>query len=146
MLIYHFGSREGLLAEVVGRIEAEQRAALSELALTSTNLVEVSRLFWRRVADPALAPAERLFFEIYAQALYGRAWTESFRASVIAAWIVPIEEALVEHGFPPEVARRRARLGVAATRGLLLDLLITGDREVLDQAADDFAHLLTSPV
>ena len=95
MLIYHFGSREGLLAEVVGRIEAEQRAALAELTLTSTNLVEVSRLFWRRVADPALAPAERLFFEIYVQALYGRAWTESFRASVIAAWIAPIEEALV---------------------------------------------------
>jgi AcrR family transcriptional regulator len=146
MLIYHFGSREGLLAEVVGRIEADQRIALTELAGGTTDLVEVSRLFWRRVADPALAPAERLFFEIYSQALYGRSWTASFRASVIAAWVGPIEEVLIGHGFPPEVARRRARLGVAATRGLLLDLLITGDRDLLDQAADDFARLLTSPV
>jgi AcrR family transcriptional regulator len=31
MLIYHFGSREGLLAEVVARIEAEQRVALASL-------------------------------------------------------------------------------------------------------------------
>lgn len=142
MLIYHFGSREGLLAEVVGRMEAEQRTALAELASVA-DPSEVGRLFWRRVADPALAPAERLFFEIYAQALFGRSWTESFRTSVISAWTGPVEELLVQSGFSPDEARRRARLGLAATRGLLLDLLITGDREILDEAADLFARLLT---
>lgn len=142
MLIYHFGSREGLLAEVVGRMEAEQRTALAELASVA-DPSEVGRLFWRRVADPALAPAERLFFEIYAQALFGRSWTESFRTSVISAWTGPVEELLVQSGFSPDEARRRARLGLAATRGLLLDLLITGDREILDEAADLFGRLLT---
>src|SRR5215467_12372113 len=62
MLIYHFGSREGLLTDVVGRIEAEQRAALADLATVTVDPVEVNRQFWRRLADPALAPAERLFF------------------------------------------------------------------------------------
>jgi AcrR family transcriptional regulator len=145
MLIYHFGSREGLLAAVVGRIEAEQRAALAELDRLAADPMDVGRLFWRRVADPSLAPAERLFFEIYSHALYGRAWTAEFRASVISAWTRPVEEMLVRHGFSPDQARRRARLGLAATRGLLLDLLITGDRELLDEAAEDFARLIARP-
>ncbi|MGR6320203.1 TetR/AcrR family transcriptional regulator [Micromonospora soli] len=145
MLIYHFGSREGLLAEVVRRIEAEQRAALAALAAGSDDPVEVSGRFWRRLADPALAPAERLFFEIYAHALFGRSWTESFRASVIAAWAAPVEEMFGQLGYDPTEARRRARLALAATRGLLLDLLITGDREILDGAADLFARLITAP-
>ncbi|MFU8875372.1 TetR/AcrR family transcriptional regulator [Micromonospora sp. SL4-19] len=145
MLIYHFGSREGLLAEVVRRIEAEQRAALTALVMETDDPVEVSRQFWQRLADPELAPAERLFFEIYAQALFGRSWTEPFRASVIAAWAGPVEEMFIQLGHGPDEARRRARLGLAATRGLLLDLLITGDRDVLDAAADLFARLITAP-
>lgn len=145
MLIYHFGSREGLLAEVVRRIEAEQRAALAALATEAGDPVEVSRLFWRRLADPALAPAERLFFEIYAHALFDRSWTEDFRASVVAAWTGPVEELFARLGYDGAEARRRARLSLAATRGLLLDLLITGDRDVLDAAADLFAQLVTAP-
>jgi AcrR family transcriptional regulator len=144
MLIYHFGSRDGLLAEIVGRVEAEQRAALAELSATTDDLAEIGRRFWRRVSDPALAPAERLFFEIYAHALYGREWTESFRASVIAAWVEPIAEVLMQRGLSATQARVRARLGLATTRGLLLDLLITGDRRTLDAASDLFAELFTA--
>jgi AcrR family transcriptional regulator len=145
MLIYHFGSREGLLAEVVGRIEAEQRATLASIAISADDPVEVSRQFWRRLADPALAPAERLFYEIYSHALFGRSWTESFRTSVIAAWTSPIEEMFRQLGFGEAEARQRSRLALAATRGLLLDLLITGDRELLDAAADLLARLVTAP-
>ncbi|MEU8298999.1 TetR/AcrR family transcriptional regulator [Micromonospora sp. NPDC048909] len=145
MLIYHFGSREGLLAEVVRLVETEQRAALVSLVAGDDDPVAVSRQFWQRLADPALASAERLFFEIYAQALYDRSWTKSFRTSVIAAWTGPVEEMFVQLGFEPAEARRRARLGLAATRGLLLDLLITGDRDLLDAAAELFAQLITAP-
>ncbi|TYB94951.1 TetR/AcrR family transcriptional regulator [Micromonospora sp. WP24] len=145
MLLYHFGSREGLLAQVVERIEAEQRAALAALAVGSDDPAEVSRRFWRRLADPALAPAERLFFEVYVNALYDRSWTEPFRASVVAAWTAPVEELFVRLGFDEAQARTRTRLALAATRGLLLDLLITGDRDVLDGAADLFARVITAP-
>ncbi|SCL13475.1 transcriptional regulator, TetR family, partial [Micromonospora nigra] len=51
MLLYHFGSREGLLAAVVGRVEAQQRAALADLAAADIDPREVGRLFWRRLAD-----------------------------------------------------------------------------------------------
>ncbi|WP_020521005.1 TetR/AcrR family transcriptional regulator [Catelliglobosispora koreensis] len=142
MLIYHFGSWEGLLAQVVARVEAEQREALASLAAHESDLAEVGRLFWQRVSDPALAPAERLFFEIYAQALYGRDWTHEFRRSVITAWEAPVSELLQRNGFSAADARRRTRLGIAATRGLLLDLLLTGDREVLNDAAELLGEIL----
>ena len=141
MLIYHFGSRDGLLAAVVGRVEADQRAALESLP---GDPLQASRAFWERLTDPALAPAERLFFEIYAQALYGREWTAAFRESVIAAWQAPMMEALVARGFTAREAAHRIRLGIAATRGLLLDLLITGDRATVDGAADLLAHIMAA--
>jgi AcrR family transcriptional regulator len=145
MLIYHFRTRDQLLAEVVGRIESAQREALADLVSTEQDLADVSRLFWRRISDPALAPAERLFFEIYAHALYERPWTARFRSSVIAAWVQPLVDVLVEHGYSPADAERRARLGLAATRGLLLDLLITGDRNAVDAASDLFTQLILGP-
>jgi AcrR family transcriptional regulator len=146
MLIYHFGSREGLLAAVVSQVEATQRDALGAMARDIDDPVELGRRFWQRLADPSLAGAERLFFEIYAHALFARDWTESFRATVIAAWAGPVEDLFVHHGFSPEEARVRSRLGIAATRGLLLDLLLTGERRVLDDAAELFGRLLTVPV
>jgi AcrR family transcriptional regulator len=141
MLIYHFGTREQLLTDVVGRIEATQRAALADLFADEDDLAEIGRRFWRRLSDPALAPAERLFFEICSHAVYGRSWTAQFRETVVAAWVEPIAELLVRHGYPAREARRRARLGVAATRGLLMDLLLTGDREAVDAAADLMVRL-----
>jgi AcrR family transcriptional regulator len=142
MLIYHFGSREGLLAEIVGRIEAQQRTALADLAVDTYDAIEIGRAFWQRVSDPALAPAERLFFEIYSQALYGRNWTDSFRASVISAWERPLIALFEAQGFTGDEALYRARLSLATTRGLLLDLLITGDRGAVDGAAELFRRLL----
>jgi AcrR family transcriptional regulator len=145
MLIYHFGSREGLLAAVVGRIEAEQRGALAELAARPGSLAEAGRAFWRRVADPSLAPAERLFFEVYVQALHGREGTGGLREAVITAWERPLVELFVSHGVSPGRARAHVRLGLAVTRGLLLDLLLTGERDVVDDAYELFAELSAMP-
>jgi AcrR family transcriptional regulator len=146
MLIYHFGGRDELLAEVVGRVEAQTRAGLVALAEQIADPLEMGRAFWRSLADPSLAPAERLFFEIYANALYGRPWTESFRASVIAAWTGPVEELFRRLGFSAEESALRTRIGLALTRGLLLDLLLTGDRHLLDDAAELFGRLLVRPL
>ena len=142
MLLYHFGSREGLLAAVVGAVEDRQRTALADLAAEGDDLVEVSRAFWQRLSDPALAPAERLFFEVYAQALYARPGTETFRETVIASWEGPLSDLFERRGRTADDARRRARLGLAAVRGLLLDLLLTGDRETVDAAAELVIPLL----
>src|SRR5512146_260592 len=56
MLSYHFGSREGLLIEVIRAVEAQQRAALAEMLLENedTPPAETMRRMWKQVADPSL--------------------------------------------------------------------------------------------
>jgi AcrR family transcriptional regulator len=137
MLIYHFGSLEGLLVEIVREVEARQRAVLADLDGDGPP-EEVARAFWRRFTDPALHPNERLFFELYGQALQSRPGTEALLPEVVTAWIEPLVALGVSHGLSERDARVNARLGVAVTRGLLLDLLATGDLEAVNAAMDRF--------
>jgi AcrR family transcriptional regulator len=142
MLIYHFGSKEGLLAAVVQAVEAEQREFLAGLAADpATGPVEAMRAMWRRIADPGLWPSERLFFEIYGQALQGRPGTEGFLDRITEDWVELAAEYSVQLGAPRETARADARLSVAVGRGLLLDLVATGDRAQADQAFERFIEL-----
>jgi AcrR family transcriptional regulator len=141
MLIYHFGSKEGLLVEVVRMVEERQRAAFADLDLglePGESPAEIARRFWRRVTDPAVWPQERLFFELYGQALQGRPGTTKLLDGIVDAWLDPLAESMRRHGVPGHTARTDARLGVAVVRGLLLDLLATGDREGVDQAMERF--------
>jgi hypothetical protein len=124
-------------------VEAQTREVLAGL-LAGAETAPAGRAFWRHLADPGLAGAERLFFEIYADALHGRPWTGSFRESVVTPTERPVTELFERLGFAPEQARARSRLAIAATRGLLLDLLLTGDRELLTAAADLFDELIVS--
>lgn len=142
MLIYHFGSKEGLLAAVVGEVERRQREALAELRLDpAMTPEEIARRMWRRFADPALWPSERLFFELYAQALQGRAHTGDFLDVVMEPWLEVLTDLHRAWGTPPRMARAKARLGIAVVRGMLLDLLATGDRRGVDQAMKLFIDL-----
>ena len=142
MLIYHFGSKEGLLVAVVHTIEAQQRVFLAGLAADpAIGPVETMRTMWRRLADPGLWPSERLFFEIYGQALQGRPGTEGFLDRITDDWIDLVAEYSEQLGAPRETVRADARLSVAVGRGLLLDLLATGDRAQAGQAFERFIAL-----
>jgi AcrR family transcriptional regulator len=134
MLIYHFGSREGLLVAVVREVERRERQAL-----TGTLSTADARRLWSRLADPQLRSQERLFFEIYVHALLGRPGTEGFLEDAVEGWITPVAKSMASAGVDQDKARVLARLGLAATRGLLLDLLASGDS---DGATDAF-ELLT---
>ena len=148
MLIYHFGSREGLLIEVIRTVEAQQRAALAAMMLDEeASPAEVMRRAWARVADPALWPNERLFFEIYAQALQGSPHAVPLLDGIVDLWVEPLTRIAVAQGRPEAEARAEARLGVAVVRGLLLDLLATGDRAAVDAAMERYiAALAPEPV
>lgn len=140
MLIYHFGSKEGLLTEIVRTVEARQRAEVAELtAGLDVTAPDALAQLWDHFADPALWPWERLFFEVYAQALQGRPHARGLLDDAVESWLDPIAALLVERGTPPDEARTEARLMLAVTRGLLLDLLATGDRAGVDAAMRRFA-------
>jgi AcrR family transcriptional regulator len=144
MLIYHFGSREGLLIEVIRAVEAQQRAALAEMLLEDDGAppAETMRRMWRRLADPALWPNERLFFEVYAQALQGSPHAQPLLDGIVELWVEPVTRIAVARGEDEARARAEARLGVAVTRGLLLDLLATGDRAAVDAAMERYIEAL----
>jgi AcrR family transcriptional regulator len=142
MLIYHFGSREGLLIEVVRTVEQRQRDALAALdAEPGATPEDVGRAMWRRLADESLWPLERLFFELYGQALQGRPHAVPLLEGIVEDWLGPATEMALERGTAPENARAEARLGLAVVRGLLLDLLATGDREGVEQAMERYITL-----
>lgn len=139
MLIYHFGSREGLLVDVVRAVEAEQRQALADLREPpGRSPREVARDFWRRLTDPALAPHERLFFELYGQALQGRPYAAPLLDAVVENWLEPLTSLLNQADLEPEIVRADTRLAVAVARGLLLDLLATDDRAAVDAAFERY--------
>jgi AcrR family transcriptional regulator len=135
MLLYHFGSRDGLLAAVASAVEEAQRAAVEQQGISSAS----ARQLWQHFSDPQLWPAERLFFELYAHALLGRPGTEGFLDNAIEPWVTAITPAVArEAGLDDKTARAEARLAVAVTRGLLLDLLATGDRDAVTEAFERY--------
>jgi AcrR family transcriptional regulator len=143
MLIYHFGSKEGLIVAVIQTVEEAQRSAFAELETGSLSIADAMRAMWRRFTDPALGPHERLFFEIYGQALQGRPGAVDLLDGIIESWVEPTARHAIARGADPAVARTDARLGVAVTRGLLLDWLATGDRDGVDQAFERFIAMTT---
>src|SRR4051794_26371812 len=124
MLIHHFGGREGLLVAVVQAVEQRQRDLLESVIPDPTaSPGDAMRAWWRHISDESLWPNERLFFELYGQALQGRPGTAEMLDGIVDAWLEPAATMLTQLGFPNGEAT--ARLGIAVTRGLLLDLLAT---------------------
>lgn len=142
MLIHHFGSKEGLWVEIVRTVEQRQRDLLGEfLPAPDEPLAEAMRAWWKHISDPSLWPNERLFFELYGQALQGRPHTTEVLDGIVEQWVEPGAALSIARGVQAEVAHAHARLGVAVTRGLLLDLLATRDTAAVDAAMDAFIEL-----
>jgi len=141
MLLYHFGSREGLLIAVARAVEEAQRAAVPGWGITPAE----ARRGWQHFSDPKLWPQERLFFELYSHALLGRPGTEGFLETAVEPWITYIAAQLAEAGADQATARADARLAVAIVRGLLLDLLATGDREGVTEAFERYLRYAEPP-
>ena len=140
MLLYHFGSKDGLLLAVVRDVEArtqDRLAAFGEESLEETDVL--IRRMWSYLSDPALGDFERLFFALYGRALQGDEAIRSLLDDDVAHWLDANVALSAPLGVPADMARTHARLGLAVTRGLLLDLLATGDREGVERALDVFA-------
>jgi AcrR family transcriptional regulator len=145
MLIHHFGSKERLWVEIVRTVEARQRELLAQILPDPTEpITDAMRAWWKHISDPALWPNERLFFEIYGQALQGRPHTVELLDGIVEDWLDPVTEINVSLGIPRRTARAHARLGVAVTRGLLLDLLATRDVAAVDDAMEAFIDVYTT--
>jgi AcrR family transcriptional regulator len=142
MLIHHFGSKEGLWVAIIRAVEAQQLGGIADFAPDpSISFADATRAWWRHISDPLLWPNERLFFEVYGQALQGREPAVELLDGIVDSWLEPIAAMAEATGLPRDTAEAFARLGIAVTRGLLLDLLATGDRAGVDAAMEHWIAL-----
>jgi AcrR family transcriptional regulator len=143
MLNYHFGSRNGLLTAIVSELERRQREFMSTVLLDrEATPGELMWRMWEQVADERLWPYERLFFEMSGRALQGDPDAQALRSELVDPWLTSVDALSEQAGLTPAQARAEARLAIAVTRGLLLDLLATGDRAGADEAMRRFVAQL----
>ncbi|WP_232074501.1 hypothetical protein [Phytohabitans suffuscus] len=140
-LVHHFGTKEQMLEVILGRLRERTFAATSEAVGDQPDLAAAARAVWTRTSDPRQWAEFRLFFAVYGRALQAPRQFAEFLERVVADWM----RSLVEAQGPdtdPAVATRTATLVIATIRGLLLDLLTTGDRDRVQDAAETFLATL----
>lgn len=141
MLVYHFGSREGLMREILASMREREGALIEEWfgkAKTPPTLLKFLLTYWRRMSDPQMRPVVRLVFELYALALRDPRRYPGVLSNPVGHW----KKLAARTGRAPKIADAEATLLLAATRGLLLDLCATGDRKRITQALNLLARLL----
>jgi AcrR family transcriptional regulator len=135
-LVHHFGTKEQMLVAILGRLR-ERIAATSDRAGEQPDLATVARAAWARTSDPQQEAEFRLFFAVYGRALQAPQQFEGFLERVVADWMSSLVDAQGP-GTDQATATRTATLVIATIRGLLLDLLATGDRDRVQDTAESF--------
>ncbi|MGZ4693788.1 MAG: TetR/AcrR family transcriptional regulator [Acidimicrobiales bacterium] len=139
MLLYHFGSKQQLFVDIIRSFETEQRLMIEAFAADTTlSRAEVMRRVWRQVSAPEAADQVRLFFQVCGQALTADGADAGLLEGIISDWLEPMVAVERARGAPAAQARAEVRVGVALMRGLLLDLLASGDRRGVDAAFERF--------
>lgn len=143
VLLFLFGSKDGLLRALLARARADELALLDRLKRPDrpAGLVPAVERVWVWLAAEEHRPLLRLWAEAYARSLVepDGAWAGFARATVddwlgVLAGCQPPSERDGEDG-----ATRRT-LALAVLRGALLDLLATDDEQRLTEAVE---HQLT---
>jgi AcrR family transcriptional regulator len=126
MLLHHFDTRDELLLAVVQEVERRQAGTLTELPVEPA---EGLAAMWADVRRPEMRPFERLFFECYARGAQGEPPFDRIHPESVDGWLAEVARVTGGEADPAMV-----RFGLAAIRGLLLDLVATDDEEGVDAA------------
>lgn len=126
MLIYHFGSRDGLLAALLVELSRQERRALLEQG-DGLGLAEALHRLEQTYIDPAHSTRTTAFFYVLGLAAQDPETYREFLAS-IDAWIELFTVLGMREGRGRESARARAHAVVWAARGAMFQALATGER------------------
>ncbi|RRS01868.1 TetR/AcrR family transcriptional regulator [Glycomyces terrestris] len=123
VLLFLFGSKDGLIRDLLARARADELALLDRLGEPAGLAAAAARL-WDWAAAPEHRPLLRLWVEAYGRSLVepDGAWA-GFAKATVDDWLAVL--AACEPGADP--ARRT--LVLAVLRGAILDLLATDDAE-----------------
>ncbi|MEC3995487.1 TetR/AcrR family transcriptional regulator [Actinacidiphila sp. DG2A-62] len=140
MLIYHFGSRDRLLREVLGQARQRQLEAFTELLRLRPDEPYPQTLAraWSAISGPEGEPYLRMFSRLHDSA--GEPLWPGFRRAATTDWLAPLEEGMGSLGRP-----ELATVVLAVIRGLLMDLDATGDAERTGRAFRAFLTTVEGP-
>jgi AcrR family transcriptional regulator len=130
VLLFLFGSKDGLISALLDRARADELAAIVAFreSASTAGLADTAVQVWRWLSAPEHRSLLALWVEAYARSLVDPAgpWA-GFAAQTVQDWL-----GLLASRQPPR--RRRSRAGtaertavLALLRGAMLDLLATGD-------------------
>ena len=136
MLIYHFESKEQLIVEALGLMQAQQLEALSASPAPQANPRAELRYLWKWFSSPSFLPFVKLLFEIEAQAMNDNALYTDFSKQTLTGWVAFVQSRFTDYD------ETKATLVVNVFSGLLLDLLVTHDAERVTRSFEAFAALL----
>lgn len=138
LLIYHFGSKERLLAEVLDTLQNRLRESFAEVSAAGAEGEAPLRTFWKWATSRRNFASLRLLYELQILAAqnpesYGRYLERNSRD-----WLELVRTALP----PAERTDAMATLLVAVFDGLFLELVSTGDRKRTTDALDEFVRIV----
>jgi AcrR family transcriptional regulator len=137
MLLYHFGTRDGLLRAVLLRARERQRAQFGELLRVRDDepYLATLRKAWSEMTGERGRPFLDMFGRLREDAEQ-QLWP-GFRREATTDWLGPLEDGMRSLGL-----ERRATLTLAVIRGLIMDLEATGDADRIDRAFDEHLSAL----
>jgi AcrR family transcriptional regulator len=135
VLLFLFGSKDGLVQALLARARADEVALLDGAPADATDLAATARVTWSWLREPGHRPLLRLWAEAYTRSLVEPegAWA-GFAAATVDDWLVLLARGQSVEERDTEIGRSRRTLALAVLRGCLLDLLATGDEQRVDAA------------
>ena len=129
VLLFLFGSKDGLVRALLGRARADELAGLADARAAEGGHATVEAV-WAWLVSPDHRALLRLWTEAYARSLVDRdgPWGD-FAEQTVRDWL----RLLAGHGDEAD-----RTLALAVLRGCLLDLLATGDTERTTAAVHRF--------
>lgn len=144
MLIYHFGSKERLVGEVLQR--AQQRLAQTvpppDAAVDVRSLADLIEHLWTALKRPAAAQVTRLYLETCLLAIQDPQRWGTAPSRLRGPWRAPLQTGLVAFGVPSQQVDALADLILDTFDGLALDRLTATNPARVDAAASAFGALL----
>jgi AcrR family transcriptional regulator len=142
VLLYHFGSKEKMVIEVLAQVRQRQRATYCRVE--GDSFAEDCQTIWKRMSAPDSEPLFRLYFETYGIALRHQRLYKAFLHDTIEDWLQLMTDALSGKRHQRRQARAIATIVLAGLRGFMLDLCTTHDRKRVDQAVGLWLRSLDS--
>lgn len=142
MLIYHFGSKERLVSEVLGLAQQRLSQTVSPGEGQIHTLAELVDHLWTALKAPHAAKVTRLYLETCVLAVQDPLRYKNAPARLRGPWRTPLQAGLLAFGIEPQQAEPLADLILDTFDGLALDRLTASDPARVDAAAAAFGALL----